>query len=161
MLMEDKSKGFTLIELMIIIAVIGIVAAIALPGFKSIIDGRKLVGASDTLYAALLYARSEAIKQNQTIQFQFDTGAWCYGIDDTGADCDCTNPASCTISGVSKVYNDTDFSGVNMTTASFTGSSLTFDPLRGLVSDDGIFILTIGSQTKQVSINLIGRVSVN
>lgn len=159
--MEYRSNGFTLIELMVIVAVIGIVAAIALPGFKSIIDGRKLVGASDTLYAALQYARSEAIKQNRTIQFQFNTADWCYGIDDTGADCDCTDPTTCTISGVSKVFDDTDFGSVSMNSASFAGSTITFDPLRGLVSDDGTFVLSVGSKTKQVSINLIGRVSVN
>ncbi len=159
--MDVRHKGFTLIELMITVVVIGVIAALALPSFKSILDGRRLVGASDTLHAALLYARSEAIKQNKNIMFQFDTGAWCYGIDDAGADCDCTNPATCTVGGVSRVYDDTDFTNISMTSSSFSGSSFTFDPLRGLVSDDGSFTLSTGSKSKQVSVNVVGRVSVN
>ncbi len=54
MLMKNiKSKGFTLIELMITIAVLAILAAIALPSFQGTLERRQLVGAAENLYADL------------------------------------------------------------------------------------------------------------
>lgn len=158
--MDVKYKGFTLIELMITITVLGIIVAIALPGFKSIIDGRKLVGATDNLYAALQYARSEAIKQNSDIQFQVNAGAWCFGIDDDGADCDCTVPATCTVDGAVKVYNDSDFGDVVLSNA--TVNQIIFDARNGEPDTAGNFTFGLpDNRSKTVNINAIGSITVD
>jgi type IV fimbrial biogenesis protein FimT len=158
--MDVKHKGFTLIELMITLTVLGIIAAIALPNFKSILDGRKLVGAADNLYAALQYARSESIKQNTDVQFQVNVGAWCYGIDDDGANCDCTNPATCTVDGVTKVYDDADYGDVQMSNASV--NTILFDARNGEPDNAGSFTFRLpDGRTKSVNINPIGLVTVN
>ncbi|MBD3635065.1 MAG: GspH/FimT family pseudopilin [Methylophaga sp.] len=158
--MDVKHKGFTLIELMITLTVLGIIAAIALPNFKSILDGRKLVGAADNLYATLQYARSESIKQNTNVEFQLNAGAWCYGIDDEGGNCDCTNPATCTIDGVIKVYDDSDYGDVVMSNASV--NEILFDARNGEPDSAGSFTFSLpDGRTKTVNINPIGLVTVN
>lgn len=156
---QQKQSGFTLIELMIVVIVLGILVAIALPSFQSTLERRRLVGATDILYANLQYARTEAIKQNQPVQFSINTGTWCYGIDDNGANCDCTAPASCTVNTVQKVVNGSDY--LNVTIATDFANSFTFDPRQGLPSDNGTFTLTINGQSKSVSVNPVGRIKVD
>ncbi len=62
-------RGFSLMELMIAIAILAIVIAIAVPSFSGVIGDSKLRGQVSELQAALSYARTEAIRQNRNVVF--------------------------------------------------------------------------------------------
>lgn len=59
-----RTRGFTLIETMTVVALLAIVAAIAAPSFRSFIGTMGTKAAAFDLISDLAYARSEAIKQN-------------------------------------------------------------------------------------------------
>jgi type IV fimbrial biogenesis protein FimT len=60
-------RGFTAIELLIVIAVIAVLAALAGPSFTPIIERWRVRQAAEDLQASLYYARSEAIKRGGNV----------------------------------------------------------------------------------------------
>ena len=62
-----RARGLTLVELMTVIAVAAILAAVAIPSFTKIIATQRLKSAASNLQIALLTARSEAIKRNTNV----------------------------------------------------------------------------------------------
>ncbi len=60
-------KAFTLTELMVTITIIGILASIAVPAYKSLICATKISSYTSQLHAALLLTRSEAIKRGRSV----------------------------------------------------------------------------------------------
>lgn len=60
---KPTARGFTLIELMVVIAIVAVFAGLAAPSMRELISSSRLRGASSEFYAALLAARSEAIKR--------------------------------------------------------------------------------------------------
>jgi prepilin-type N-terminal cleavage/methylation domain-containing protein len=69
------AKGFSLSELMVVMAVFGLLAAITVPGVTRYVRAARLEGASNTLAADLRYARSLASAQRKTyaVTFASDT----------------------------------------------------------------------------------------
>jgi type IV fimbrial biogenesis protein FimT len=60
-------RGFTLIELMVTIAVAAILVAMAVPGFQSAVNGNRLATAANEMVASLQTARVEAIRRNRRV----------------------------------------------------------------------------------------------
>ncbi len=73
--------GVTLIELMVGIALLGIIATLTLPSFTAFLDRSRLDGAIKTLDADLQWARGEAVKRNAVISVAFSAGLpWTYTL---------------------------------------------------------------------------------
>lgn len=80
------SAGFTLLEVLIAIAVAGIALAIAIPSFTSIITANQLSATANELIGSLNQARMQAVKLNVAVQFCSDS-AISNGSDALGATC--------------------------------------------------------------------------
>lgn len=61
------SGGFTLIELMVTVVIVGIFAAIAVPNFTSMIHKSRVLSAANELYDLLQYSRGEAVTRGVKI----------------------------------------------------------------------------------------------
>ena len=64
---KGTPAGFTLIELMVTVSVIGIVALVAIPSMQGLMFANRLSGASGEMSAALQLARSEATRRNARV----------------------------------------------------------------------------------------------
>ncbi len=62
-----KCFGFTLIELMVTVAIAAILLGVAIPNFVSIINSNRLTADANELLTALNLARSEAIKRSVSV----------------------------------------------------------------------------------------------
>jgi type IV fimbrial biogenesis protein FimT len=67
-----KKSGFTIIELMVIIAIISILATVAIPNFFTWRPKRQLSAATKDVFSAMQYARSRALKDNVSVGLLFD-----------------------------------------------------------------------------------------
>jgi len=79
---SSASRGFTLIELMIVIAVMAVGSALAYPSFSGVIRSNRVATSTNGVLAAFNLARSEAIRSNRAGGVcPSTTGAGCDGTD--------------------------------------------------------------------------------
>jgi type IV fimbrial biogenesis protein FimT len=74
-----NSRGFTLLELMVTVAIAIILMTVAFPSFRSFMDGQRIKTASFDIIAMLTLARSEAVKRNAQITATPTNNDWGQG----------------------------------------------------------------------------------
>jgi len=76
-----KQQGFTLLELMIVVAMLGVITAIGIPSFKSMMVTSEVVDTTNDFTMSLKRARSEAIKRGKDVRICSSTdGETCSGV---------------------------------------------------------------------------------
>lgn len=76
----DRSRGLTLIELLVTLAVLVVLLTVAVPGMRNLVKNNRLVAATNALVTSLAYARSEAIKRGRPVTVCASSdGATCDG----------------------------------------------------------------------------------
>lgn len=82
--------GFTLVELLVVISVVAVLAAIAVPAYTQLIANNRVRSTAQSFQAALMKARSEALKRNTSITVLRAGASWSAGweIADTAPDPD-------------------------------------------------------------------------
>jgi type IV fimbrial biogenesis protein FimT len=63
------AKGFSLVEIMVGVAIIGLVTAVALPSFSEWIRNVRIRSAAEAVLAGVQVARTEAIRRNTPVVF--------------------------------------------------------------------------------------------
>ncbi|WP_448653000.1 GspH/FimT family pseudopilin [Pseudomonas fluorescens] len=83
-----KQRGFTLIELLLSLLLSGILANLAAPGFKGLLESQQRQTAAQSLASGLRYARTEAIARNRAVVIHAREEDWSRGwrviVDESG-----------------------------------------------------------------------------
>ncbi|QID17194.1 prepilin-type N-terminal cleavage/methylation domain-containing protein [Nitrogeniibacter mangrovi] len=117
---SQMNRGFTLIELMVTLAVAAILAAIAAPSFTRMIEDNRITTQANDLLTGIASARSEAIKRGVSVTITPKTNdytnGWC--VHDGSA------AAACTAGGINtfrdhEAYTQVVFAGDNDQAISF------------------------------------------
>jgi len=140
--MKDN-KGFTLVEMMVVIGIVAILALITVPNIISWRPKAALSGAARILKADLGLAKSRAIRDNANVTVTFDTVNEEYRIVDNN--------------GTTIKFRRLTSSNIGGTT--FAGDTVTFDR-RGRSTSSGDIDLTNTSGTVKIVISLLGRIQV-
>lgn len=64
---RHHQSGFTLIEMMIVLIIMGVILALSAPSIWELLQKNRMQSAVDNFYAGLIFARSEALKRNQPV----------------------------------------------------------------------------------------------
>lgn len=89
-------RGFTLPELMVVVAIMAIIMGFAFPGLRDLLGGQKVKSAAFDFVTSVMYARSEAGKRGAPISLKAASGndlasGWCV-IFGTAANCSVAAP---------------------------------------------------------------------
>jgi type IV fimbrial biogenesis protein FimU len=147
-----KSRGFTLIELIVVVVIVGIFAAMAMPMFSSSLHRSNVNSAANELYDLLQYARAEAVTRGTTVTIQapsLSSSNWTGNVTVTA-------PNSLTLRQVGTT-------GLQSGIAIATGvGSIVFTP-TGNASSQACFQLTYATDsnvpTKFIGVQASGRVT--
>lgn len=135
-----RSRGFTLIELIVVIAVVAILLGLGVPSFREQLARRALEGAATELSSDLQYARSQAVSSNaattlvtnSTTQYTIATGGTTHKIVTM-------DPALTITSGV----------------------TVTYDPLRAMANATSITVSSSKTAAQlRLDTNPMGRVTI-
>lgn len=144
-MIKFKQTGFSLIEMMIAVAIIGVLAAFAMPSYFDWIQNTKIRTAAESMQNGIQRARSEALMRNTNVVFTLDVNS--------GWTVECANVAACPdrVGGLieERASEDGSTSDIIITTIPAAGDSITFNNL-------GIKSTTAPDQLTQVDVDIDG-----
>lgn len=146
------SYGITLLELIIVLAIMVILSVLSIPLFSTLINSHRISGTAENLAYALDLARTEAIKRNTNVYLSFATGDnWCYGVN-VGSSCNCATAGSCSLLTESASAAQT----ISLSSSGFSSNYVYFEGTHGAANSSGSITLTLYSTSNLITIN-IGR----
>jgi prepilin-type N-terminal cleavage/methylation domain-containing protein len=77
---QTPQRGFTLVEFMIGLAIIGILIVAGAPGFATFLQNSHIRNAAEALQNGLTLARVEAVRRNTNVEFVLDPGNYSWTV---------------------------------------------------------------------------------
>ena len=129
-----RTTGFTIIELLVAVAIAAILIALAAPSFAEFLAKRRVEGTTSELVTDMQFARSEAVSRNAPVRITFGSGCYVIHLKSVTVDAD---PPTC----------ETDPADSDIKTVRIDASRLflkpegglryfEFDPVRGTAAND-------------------------
>ncbi|MFY9514334.1 MAG: GspH/FimT family pseudopilin [Rubrivivax sp.] len=144
-------RGFTLLELTIVLAVLALVASLALPSFAGVSSRTRLKAVAETLATDLAEARFEAARRGQPLHVETAGSGtdWCWSVA-TSPGCPCGS-SSCQL----KTVRSQDHAGVEL----LQSAPMRLDASGQAVAASALFQSSRGEQLR-VDVSALGRAGI-
>ncbi|HYJ78602.1 MAG TPA: GspH/FimT family pseudopilin [Longimicrobiaceae bacterium] len=138
--------GFSLVELVVVVSLMGIVAMLAAPRFANLVSVLRTRGAMDQVAGDLAFTRMAAVRAGRTASLRFDGATYMVTLDNGAVAYDTLRTMSFT----------REYPGVYL---SSTSSRIAFDS-RGVLRDNAAQSVTIvrNGRIKTLRISSVGRI---
>jgi len=180
-------QGVTLIEILVVVALLAITLAVGVPNFRGQIEKRQLIGLAEQISAHITLTRSQAITRSAPTYIKFEAGNnWRYGFS-TNSDCNVNatavtianacimviedgdadiDPGDGSVDAGDLVLNRHDVSehtGTSLAIANFSDANnqIWFDPVRGISDSGEITVSSVaGNFQLKIKVGLLGDVRI-
>ena len=164
----SKSRGFTVTELMVALAVVAIITSLAFPSYRMLIEKRQVTSGAEQVSAFLSAVQIESVMRNEQLSVYYDRtdiDEWCFGIMDPvslavngDGTCNCADPDAadaCEVAGQPRMLSNANFTYPAVLNAMNGDGGFAYDPVRGVlanpadtlevefISDDDNFALNV------------------
>ena len=141
MLYYKKEHGFSIIDLMITMAIVGLVSAVSVPGLKQWSRNYNMQSAAIDLYSHMQIAKLGAVKENKSWTINFNPGGLLgYQV------CNSTGQSVKTIDFRARYSGEIQYADTT-TTKTYDHPTITFFP-NGLIKSDETGYAYISSKSK-------------
>ena len=157
---SPPAAGFTLVELMIVLAVALVLLAMAVPEFSALVLRNQINAASSDLYASLSLARNEAIKRRKAVEV--------CPSDTSSEDLTCRNDEIWTDGWIVREVGTTEVirasavsPGLQMQADNALADTVQFNPTGDAVGTAGEFRICHGNsnvRSRAVRVSAMGRI---
>lgn len=150
-----RMRGFTLVELMIAVAIVAILVAVGAPSFASFIDSNKVRTETQRVAGLLALARNHAVSKNREVTARIQVAAGALDVDvytGTGASQEFIQKSAGAVSGLTFGLSNAGLGG-GATPQGPAGP--TVGP--GVTSSSGVVFLTNGRRKQPVSLPMSAR----
>jgi len=177
MFVKRKNKGFSLLDLLIVLMILGILGVFLAPQLHSTLTEARLKEATGELVSGLHYAQSLAVTQQRPFGLLADVGGNWFRVFDYQYRTDANPHHSETppMDGYGVVLNPVDkkwytvdfdtthpYEGVSIDSVPTSGGMISFYPDGHSSVSDSVFVLGFGGEQRTITVDgITGRIVVN
>lgn len=168
---KTAGRGFTLLDTLIVIVILGIVGMIVIPQFQGMVQETRLNEAAAELVSGMQYAGNLAIRYRRPFGFQADAAGHWFKIYDNRYAADATEHAAAdppvtaygvVLNPIDKSWYVHDFDDMeNYRAVTFTSAQIVFYPDGHSASSDTVVTVSLGGRQRTITVDgATGRISV-
>lgn len=154
--MNIKNKAFTMLELMVVVAIVAITTSMAAPSLLNWLDTLKVQSKGENIISGLNKARAESLKRGVPVEISFDAkGNWSVGCETVNTDVN--SELYCPLATIENSESKQSDDNHVAVTFSPSNSSIVFNSLGGVLNSTG-YISQIDVSSSNSSVQVKKRV---